>query len=37
MMRNYALTFLAVTARILVPLMLLGGLPFGLTRRTSKA
>lgn len=29
MMRNYALTFLAVTSRILVPLMLLAQLPFG--------
>jgi len=29
MMRNYALTFLAVSARILVPLMLLAQLPFG--------
>ncbi|MBX6383928.1 MAG: DUF2306 domain-containing protein [Microbispora sp.] len=28
MMRNYALTFLAVTARILVPLLLLAQLPF---------
>ncbi|MEV6302124.1 DUF2306 domain-containing protein [Actinoplanes sp. NPDC051861] len=28
MMRNYALTFLAVTARIVVPLILLGSLPF---------
>jgi uncharacterized membrane protein YozB (DUF420 family) len=31
MLRNYALTFLAITARILVPLMLLGELPFGIT------
>jgi uncharacterized membrane protein len=29
MMRNYALTFLAVTSRILVPLLLLAQLPFG--------
>ncbi|HEY2206957.1 MAG TPA: DUF2306 domain-containing protein [Pseudonocardia sp.] len=29
MLRNYALTFLAVTARLLVPLMLLASLPFG--------
>ncbi|MFI5912467.1 DUF2306 domain-containing protein [Dactylosporangium sp. NPDC051541] len=29
MLRNYALTFLAVTARILVPLMLLAQIPFG--------
>jgi uncharacterized membrane protein len=29
MMRNYALTFLAVTARILVPLVLLAQTPFG--------
>jgi uncharacterized membrane protein len=29
MMRNYALTFLAVTSRILVPLMLLAQIPFG--------
>ncbi|MEU4337355.1 DUF2306 domain-containing protein [Micromonospora lupini] len=29
MMRNYALTFLAVTARILVPLLLLVQIPFG--------
>ncbi|MCP2342721.1 DUF2306 domain-containing protein [Actinomadura rupiterrae] len=28
MMRNYALTFLAVTSRVLVPLMLLSTLPF---------
>lgn len=28
MMRNYALTFLAVTARILVPLFLLVQIPF---------
>jgi hypothetical protein len=29
MMRNYALTFLAVTSRILVPLLLLVQIPFG--------
>jgi len=29
MMRNYALTFLAVTSRILVPLLLLAQIPFG--------
>ncbi|MGI5239028.1 DUF2306 domain-containing protein [Dactylosporangium sp. CA-139066] len=29
MMRNYALTFLAVTARVLVPLLLLAQIPFG--------
>jgi uncharacterized membrane protein len=29
MMRNYALTFLAVTARVLVPLLLLVQVPFG--------
>lgn len=29
MMRNYALTFLAVTSRILVPLLLLAQVPFG--------
>ncbi|MEV6930193.1 DUF2306 domain-containing protein [Dactylosporangium sp. NPDC051485] len=29
MMRNYALTFLAVTARIIVPLLLLVQIPFG--------
>ncbi len=29
MTRNYALTFLAVTARVLVPLMLLARIPFG--------
>jgi uncharacterized membrane protein len=29
MMRNYALTFLAVTARVLVPVLLLAQLPFG--------
>ncbi|MEU4427756.1 DUF2306 domain-containing protein [Actinoplanes sp. NPDC024001] len=29
MMRNYALTFLAVTARVLVPLMMLAGLATG--------
>nr|WP_206067943.1 DUF2306 domain-containing protein [Nonomuraea sp. FMUSA5-5] len=29
MMRNYALTFLAVTSRIVVPLLLLSQLPFG--------
>ena len=29
MMRNYALTFLAVTSRILVPLLLLARIPFG--------
>lgn len=29
MMRNYALTFLAVTARILVPLLLFVQIPFG--------
>src|ERR1044071_5190237 len=29
MMRNYALTFLAVTSRILVPVMLLAQIPFG--------
>jgi hypothetical protein len=28
MMRNYALTFLAVTSRILVPLMLVAQIPF---------
>ncbi|RJL32632.1 DUF2306 domain-containing protein [Bailinhaonella thermotolerans] len=29
MMRNYALTFLAVTSRVLVPLLLLAQVPFG--------
>ncbi|GAA4605227.1 DUF2306 domain-containing protein [Actinoplanes octamycinicus] len=29
MMRNYALTFLAVTSRVLVPLLLLAQIPFG--------
>ncbi|GAA3293003.1 MULTISPECIES: DUF2306 domain-containing protein [Dactylosporangium] len=29
MLRNYALTFLAVTARVLVPLLLLAQIPFG--------
>jgi uncharacterized membrane protein len=29
MMRNYALTFLAVTSRVLVPLLLLATVPFG--------
>lgn len=29
MTRNYALTFLAVTSRVLVPLMLLAQIPFG--------
>ncbi|GAA2331419.1 DUF2306 domain-containing protein [Dactylosporangium salmoneum] len=29
MMRNYALTFLAVTARVLVPVLLLAQIPFG--------
>ncbi len=29
MMRNYALTFLAVTSRVLVPVMLLAQIPFG--------
>lgn len=29
MMRNYALTFLAVTARILIPVFLLAQIPFG--------
>jgi hypothetical protein len=29
MMRNYALTFLAVTSRILVPMLLLAQIPFG--------
>ena len=28
MMRNYALTFLAVTSRILVPLLLIAQIPF---------
>jgi hypothetical protein len=31
MMRNYALTFLAVTSRILVPLLILAQLPFSTT------
>jgi uncharacterized membrane protein len=31
MMRNYALTFLAVTSRILVPLLLLAQIPFSTT------
>ncbi|WP_222871395.1 DUF2306 domain-containing protein [Nonomuraea sp. PA05] len=31
MIRNYALTFLAVTSRIVVPLMLVAQLPFGVT------
>jgi hypothetical protein len=35
MMRNYALTFLAVTSRILVPLLLLAQIPFTTTSADS--
>jgi hypothetical protein len=35
MMRNYALTFLAVSSRILVPLLLLAQTPFTTTRAGS--
>ncbi|MBC3192811.1 DUF2306 domain-containing protein [Pseudonocardia sp. C8] len=37
MTRNYALTFLAVTARVLVPLMLLAQVPFGVPADTLRA